>query len=86
MVRNLPDVDFVVITGNYALEGGLTAADVVASESSDSEGGETYTNVLAVKEGNESDAKIEALIEAFENSNVSEFINETYGGVVVPVF
>lgn len=86
LVRTLPDVDFAVITGNYALEGGLTAADVVASESNESVGAETYKNVVAVKAGNENDAKTLALIEAFEKSSVSEFITETYGGVVVPLF
>lgn len=84
--RSLPDVDFAVITGNYALEGGLTSEDVVEIESSDSLGGETYANIIAVKEGSEDNEGVLALIEAIQSDEIREFIETTYGGVVVPVF
>lgn len=86
LARSLPDVDFAVITGNYALEGGLTSEDVVEIESSDSLGGATYANIIAVKEGAEDNAGVLALIEAIQSENARQFIETTYGGVVVPVF
>lgn len=86
LARSLPDVDFAVITGNYALEGGLTSDDVVEIESGDSLGGETYANIIAVKEGQEENEGVKALVEALQSNEIREFIETTYGGVVVPVF
>lgn len=86
LARSLPDVDFAVITGNYALEGGLTSEDVVEIEGSDSLGGETYANVIAVKEGSQDNEGVQVLIEAIQSEELRQFIQVTYGGVVVPVF
>lgn len=84
---SLEDVDFGVINGNYALQGGLTVAEnAVATETSDSEAATTYPNVLCVKEGNEENEAILALIEALQSDEVRNYINEAYGGVVVPLF
>ena len=43
-------------------------------------------NILSVKEGNEGNAKIKALIAALQSDVVKEFIEKTYGGAVVAVF
>ena len=84
--RVLPDVDFAVINGNYAIQGGLKVADALASESVESESAQTYANVLVVKEGNENNPAILALVDALQSDAVRDFINETYGGAVVPAF
>ena len=53
-------------------------------EQSDSEAAQTYVNVIAVKEGNENEAGIKALVEALKSDTVKEFINNTYDGGVIP--
>ena len=84
--RVLPDVDFAVINGNYAIQGGLKVADALASESVESESAQTYANVLVVKEGNENNPAILALVDALKTDEVRKFIEDTYEGAVVPMF
>ena len=84
---SLPDVDFGVINGNYALQAGLSvSADAVASEASDSAAASTFANVICVKEGNEDNPAIKALIDALQSDEIHDYINESYGGAVVPLF
>ncbi|MDO4733490.1 MAG: MetQ/NlpA family ABC transporter substrate-binding protein [Bacillota bacterium] len=84
---SLQDVDFGIINGNYALQAGLNAAeDAVASEAPDSEGARSYANVLCVKEGNEENEAILALIRALSTEELRSYIQENYGGLVVPLF
>ena len=45
-----------------------------------------YVNVLAVKEGNEDNEAIQALVEALHSDTVRDYINNTYSGAVVPLF
>ena len=79
------EVAFVVLNGNYAMEAGFSVAkDAVSYEQSDSEAAQTYVNVIAVKEGNENEAGIKALVEALKSDTVKEFINNTYDGGVIP--
>ena len=84
--RVLPDVDFAVINGNYAIQGGLKVADALASESVESESAQTYANVLVVKEGNENNPAILALVDALKTEEVRKFIEDTYEGAVVTMF
>lgn len=86
IVRSLPDVDIACINGNYAKEGGLDVADAIAVEASDSLAADTYANVIAVKEGNENTDKTKALVNAVLSDDVRQFIEDTYGNAVVPVF
>ena len=80
----LPDVDIAVINGNYALTNEL--GEALVYESADSDAAETYINVLVVKEGNENLDKIQALVEALSSDEVREYIVDTFGEAVVPVF
>ena len=82
----LGDVDLAVINGNYAIDAGLSVADALAVESADGEAAQAYVNVLTVKEGREDDPAIQALAEALCSDEVKAFMEETYGGAVVPVF
>lgn len=78
----LKDVDYAVINSNYALEAGLNpTSDALAIEGSSS----AYSNILAVKEGNENNDAIKALVAALESQKVADFITNTYGGAVVSV-
>ena len=84
LVRTLQDVDFAVINGNYALQGGLNVAtDALAKEEADSLAAQSYANILVVREGDEERADIKALIEVLESKEISEFIAEKYQGSVV---
>ena len=85
--RTLADVDMAVINGNYATQAGFSSAkDALAAESADSEAAQIYPNVLVVKEGHENDPAILALAAALKSDAVRSFIDETYGGAVVPLF
>ena len=79
----LSEVDIAVINVNYALQAGFNPVeDALAIESADS----PYVNILVVKEGNEENPAIAALIEALHSDAVRDFINEKYAGAVVPAF
>lgn len=86
LVRSLPDVDIAAINGNYAAEGGLDVADALAVEASESLAADTYGNVIVVKEGNENSPKTKALVDAVLSDAVRDYIKETYGNAVIPVF
>ena len=80
---SLPDLDLAVINSNYALGAGLNpTTDALAIESSDS----PYVNVLVVKEGNEDNEAIQALVEALHSDTIREFIETEFAGAVVPAF
>lgn len=83
----LPDVDFSVVNGNYALDAGLDVnSDALIVEQEDSIGADTYSNILVVKAGNEESEKTKVLIEAMTSDEVRTFIQQSYNGAVVPVF
>jgi len=82
----LQDVDMAVINGNYAIDAGLKVSDAVAVEAADGAAAEAYVNVLTVKEGNEKNEAIQALVKALQSDEVKAFIEETYDGAVVPLF
>lgn len=83
--RVLPEVAFVVLNGNYALEAGLNAqSDALAIETSDSEAAKTYVNVIVVKEGNEENEGVKALVDVLKSDEIKKFINDKYQGSVVP--
>ena len=51
VASKLPDVDFGIINGNYALDAKVTDK-IITSEDSNSEAAKTYQNIIAVKESN----------------------------------
>lgn len=84
--RVLTDVDMAVINGNYAIDAGLDLSDALAVEADDSEAASAYANVVAVANGNENSDKIKVLVAALQSDEVKQFMEETYGGAVVPLF
>ena len=78
----LQDVDYAVINSNYAIAAEMNPMEqALAMEGSAS----AYSNIVAVKEGNENTDKIKALVAALESKAVADFITETYAGAVVSV-
>lgn len=78
----LQDVDYAVINSNYAIDAGINPAkDALAIEGSAS----AYSNILAVKAGNETTDKTKALVAALESKAVADFIASQYDGAVVSV-
>ncbi len=85
--RSLASADMAVINGNYATQAGFSSAnDALATESADSDAAQLYPNVLVGEEGRENDPAILAVAAALQSDAVRDFINETYGGAVVPLF
>ena len=79
------EVAFVVLNGNYALEAGLSVAnDAIAFEASYSEAAKTYVNIIAVKEGNEEQEGIKALVNVLKSDEIKQFILDQYDGAVIP--
>ena len=78
----LQDVDYAVINSNYAISAGLNPTkDALALEGSSS----GYANILAVKEGNEENPLVKALIAALSSKQVADYIAEKYDGSVISV-
>ncbi len=83
---SLEDVDIAVINGNYALQAGLNAGtDALAVEDASGDGAKTYANILCVKEGNEENEAILALLDVLQSDEVAQFIEDTYEGAVVAI-
>lgn len=82
-----PDLDLAVINSNYALGAGLNpTTDALATEDAQSDAAQAYANIIAVKEGNENNEAIKALVAALQSDEIREFIETTYNGSVVPMF
>lgn len=85
VARVTGEVAYVVLNGNYALEAGYSVGkDALAYEKSDSEAAKTYVNVIAVKEGNENNPAIKALVDTLKSDTIKQYINDTYDGAVIP--
>lgn len=83
--RVVGEVAVVVLNGNYALQAGFSVGkDAIAYELSDSEAAKTYVNIIAVKEGNENNEGIKALVDVLKSDDIKNYIKNTYDGAVVP--
>lgn len=81
------EMDLAVINGNYALQAGFSSAkDALALEDASSEAAQTFANVIVVKEGNENNEAVKALVKALQRDKVKDYINNTYEGNVLPIF
>ena len=87
MIPNtIDEFDLNVINSNFALQADLNPAeDALASEDASSDAAQTYANIIAVKEGNEENPAVVALVEALHSAEIQEFINTTYSGSVLPI-
>ena len=85
-----PDAPFVDADGNSVADVYINTEGAAAlinwMLSAEGEAATAYANVLAVKEGRETDPAILALVDALKSDEVKTFIDETYAGAVVAVF
>ena len=81
---SLPDLDFAVINGNYASGAGI-GDTVLTTEDAESVAAQTYGNVLAVKEGRETEPAVQALLAVLMGQETQDWIAENYNGVVMPM-
>ncbi|WP_163538555.1 MetQ/NlpA family ABC transporter substrate-binding protein [Gracilibacillus sp. YIM 98692] len=79
--RQLDEVDFAAINTNYALESGrVPSEDSIHMEPKDS----PWVNVLATREENQDDERIQQIIEIYRSDEVKTFIEEEFEGSVIP--
>lgn len=83
--RTLPDVDFAVINGNYALDADIIDS-LLLTEDPQSEAAQEFANVLAVRTEDVDSDVTKALVEVLTSDATKAFIEETYGSTVVAVF
>ena len=85
LVRALADVDFAVINGNYAIEGGLSVNDALAVEANDGLAAQTYANIVAVRSEDKDNEALLKLVEVLQSEEIQNYIKDTYDGAVVPL-
>ncbi len=85
LVSSLPDVDIAIINGNYALEGGLSVSDALATESDEGVAAQTYKNIVVVRKEDEDNEALLKLVEVLQSEEIQTYIEETYNGSVVPI-
>ncbi len=78
--RSLKSVDYAVINSNYAIGAKIDPKTALAVESTVDN---PYTNILAVKSGNENADKTKVLIAALESRQVADFIQSEYEGAII---
>ncbi|WP_108669193.1 MetQ/NlpA family ABC transporter substrate-binding protein [Peribacillus acanthi] len=79
--KQLTELDAAAINTNFALEAGLSPKkDSIALESTDS----PYVNFLVVRAENEKNPVLEKLRKAYQSEPVKKFIEEEFGGSVIP--
>ena len=78
----LLDVDYAVINSNYAIAAGMKPAE----QSLLIEGAySAYSNIIAVKNGDETKDSIKALVAALKSQAVADYIAANYDGAVISV-
>jgi D-methionine transport system substrate-binding protein len=81
LAQSVPDVDTAFVTISFALPAGLTADDAILIEG----GNSPYVNVLATTDKLKDDPRVEKLYELLTSDETSDYINDTWGGLVVPM-
>ena len=82
-LKNSDEGTLAVVNGNYALQAGLKIEDAIAKESAEGDAAQTYGNIIATRNGEETSAKITALVNALKTEEVAKYITESYNGAVV---
>ncbi len=79
----LPDVDYAILNGNYALTSNVTDY-LLVTEAADSEAAQTYVNIIAVKESKKDDEAIKTLVEVLKSDHIKQYITDEFGAFAVP--
>lgn len=86
VARQLQDVDFAVINGNYAIEAGMHVKDAIAVEDKDGKAVEQYANYIVTTPDKKDDARIKALVKVLTSDDFKKYLSKTYGQDVLPAF
>lgn len=78
--RQLGEVDIAAINSNFAMEAGLIPGEDSIFIEQDS----TFVNLIAVRKENENDPAVQQFIDLYQSDEVVQFVEETYGGSVIP--
>ncbi len=81
-LKNSNEGTIAVIKYNYALAGGFKISDAIAIEDASGDAAQTYGNIVAVKEGNEENPAVLALVAALQDGAVEAFNEATGAGIV----
>lgn len=81
-LKNSNEGTIAVINYNYALAGGFKISDAIAIEDASGDAAQTYGNIVAVKEGNEENPAVLALVAALQDGAVEAFNEATGAGIV----
>ena len=84
--RQLQDVDFAVINGNYAIEAGLHVSDAVAVEAADGTAVEQYANYIVTTPDKQDDDRIKALVSVLPSDDIKTYLKDTNDEDVLPAF
>lgn len=84
--RQLQDVDFAVINGNYAIEAGFHVKNAVAVESKEGKAVEQYANYIVTTPDKKDDDRIAALVSVLTSDDFKQYLSDTYGQDVLPAF
>lgn len=82
----LPDVDFAIINGNVALQGGVIDRYIPnTAEGVNSPAANNFTNFVVTRADFVNEPVVQALIDLLNSDAVYNFINERYQGRIVPM-
>lgn len=71
----------VIINSNFAIEGDLNpVVDAIALEDSES----PYANLVAVRSGDADREDVQALLDVLQSEEIAQFMEDSYGGAVIP--
>lgn len=79
----LPDLDFAVINGNYALPAGISDK-LLANEDAGGEAPGVFANIIAVRAGDEAREDIQKLVSVLKSDEMKDWITSNYEGSVLP--
>lgn len=83
LIRTLPDVAAAVINTNFIIEAGMNPVkDSIFIEDKNA----PWVNFIVTRPELKEDARIKKLVEVYHSAVVKEFIEESFGGSVVPAF
>src|SRR5699024_6906800 len=82
--RAMEDVDASIINNGFARDAGLNPLD--DSIFHEDETAYDYLNIIAVREEDKDNETLLKLAELFQEEDTAEFINDEYGGTLIPTF
>lgn len=80
--RSMGDVEYAIITGNFAVSSGLKLTDAVVLEKT----ADHYLNVVAVKKGNETTQWAKDITEAYKSKEFNAIVDKHFPGYAKPSF